>query len=1434
MCDLALAPTNETFDNGFSQCWAQETNDDFDWTVDAGGTPSGGTGPIDDFTGGGNYLYTEASSPRASGDVATVYSEIIDISGLTNPGLKFLNHMYGSAIGTLTVDLWDASTGTNLGTVFTHSGDRGNQWNEELIAFSSTTATIIQFSITATLDSNDAGQSWPGDIAIDEFGVRESPANNLALIAAAVSSDCDLTSSEPLELWVYNNGLLAQSSFDLSYYINGGTPVVESITSTVNPGDTLKYVFSTSADLSLDGIYNIDFNVNLTTDSDLSDNIFTATAENFITPPAPTTIGDTICNGDTAILYSDADYTFWYDAASGGNLVGEGNELEVDPSSITSYFAEAASIEGFQDNFESYNSGDYIAASNPNNWATWSGSSFGDAQVLSSQSSSGSNSLYLNNNNGSDLILPFGDAFSSGKFYYSMDMYIVSSGYFNFQENVVIGTAWNMSMTFNGGVINIDVDGTNVLTGAYSTNSTGGPAWFNLELECDYSTGTWEVFVDGNSQGVFVNSDPVAAVNFYASTGNEFYIDNVEWSSLKDDACRSITRTEAFINTSSPNCPTCVTPSNLTTNYISEDSAQIIWSSFGNETAWNTEYGPAGFTQGSGIISALTVANTSFSNLNPNTSYDFYVQSYCGNGDFSNWYGPYTFQTLTPPSCYYTIQMQDSYGDGWNGASIDVSANGSIIANWGFSNGIVALDSVETFNGDVIDFSFNSGSWDSEITFQITSPDGNISSWGPSPPVGVFLTDTSVAPCQPTTVNVTFQVDMNLVTSTFSVPEVNGTWNSWCGNCNPMTDTDGDGIWEATIPLLSGNYEYKYSADTWTIQEMNDPNASCTNGDPIYTNRTLTVGTSDITIPLVCWGSCSPCLYPPQAPQGITCSSSSPGIIFSDDIDNNSLWNGDIGSGNGYWRTNSGGTSSSSTGPLSSHSGNEYLYFETSTGGLDTATIVSSPINLSSGSLEAELTFWMHAFGSNIGTLRVGASSNPNGPFTDFYSWTGQYQANQSDPWIQVGVDLAAYIGQTMYLSFTYERANVGVSYQGDLAIDLIEVTTCQSCVDPSGLAINSITNNSAQITWSNDASINTWNTEFGPVGFNLGNGNVSAVSTNSIDFNNLNVNTSYDFYVQAYCGNGNFSSWVGPFTFQTLSDPGCYYKIAMQDSYGDGWNGASIDVSLNGNIVKNLTCSGFNSIDSVLTYSGSIVDFNFNSGSWDSEITFQITNSQGLQIGSFGPSPATGLFLSDTSLSICPSSYAVTLELNASTIYANGGVIGPNGMYAGGGFLGDAMAVPMIQSTVDTNIWTAVVNVPAGPGPFHYTFLNSPSNGGDWGTKEDLSGLICGDPSNYNDRLLPTITSDTTIQHCFGNCATDGTCIPPVLPANAVTLTLNTSNITNYGTSIGPNGMYVGGGFLGDALAVPMIQSQANPNLWTATVNVVPGSGPNYYTFLK
>ena len=153
----------------------------------------------------------------------------------------------------------------------------------------------------------------------------------------------------------------------------------------------------------------------------------------------------------------------------------------------------------------------------------------------------------------------------------------------------------------------------------------------------------------------------------------------------------------------------------------------------------------------------------------------------------------FTF-SIAKSQCHYVVDMQDSYGDGWNGASIAVNVNGTVLANWGLSSGAAGSDSLETLNGDVVDFIFTGGSWDSEITFQITDPAGNNIYNGGAPAAGSFLVDTSNATCVPATVNVTFQVDMNQVTAGFTTPEVNGTWNNWCGNCNPMTDADGDGI----------------------------------------------------------------------------------------------------------------------------------------------------------------------------------------------------------------------------------------------------------------------------------------------------------------------------------------------------------------------------------------------------------------------------------------------------------------------------------------------------------------------------------------------------------------------------------------------------------------------------------------------------------------
>ena len=107
--------------------------------------------------------------------------------------------------------------------------------------------------------------------------------------------------------------------------------------------------------------------------------------------------------------------------------------------------------------------------------------------------------------------------------------------------------------------------------------------------------------------------------------------------------------------------------------------------------------------------------------------------------------------------------------------------------------------------------------------------------------------------------NITFKVDMNEVTDNFTTPEVNGTFNAWCGGCAPMSDADGDNVWELTISLATDTFEYKFAYDSWAGQESLTAGSFCTSTIDNFTNRSIIV-TGDATLDPVCWGSCDPCV----------------------------------------------------------------------------------------------------------------------------------------------------------------------------------------------------------------------------------------------------------------------------------------------------------------------------------------------------------------------------------------------------------------------------------------------------------------------------------------------------------------------------------------------------------------------------------------------
>ena len=232
-------------------------------------------------------------------------------------------------------------------------------------------------------------------------------------------------------------------------------------------------IFTSTADLSNVGLYNIELECLLTNDQ-VSDNVFITSIENFTSPSAPTTTNDTICDGDTASLMATTTEGLikWYSDQNATNALT--NNM-VAPT-ITTTYAAVQSAEFFTDDFESYPSGSLIAQSSPN-WATYSGIAGGgqyDALVSNTQMASGNNSIYLNQINDDDIYLPFDQGYNSGNIEIIMDVFVGSSAHMNIQGNSTPGALEIFELRFNNNsMMEFDI-GTTTLLGTYP-----GPGnWF--------------------------------------------------------------------------------------------------------------------------------------------------------------------------------------------------------------------------------------------------------------------------------------------------------------------------------------------------------------------------------------------------------------------------------------------------------------------------------------------------------------------------------------------------------------------------------------------------------------------------------------------------------------------------------------------------------------------------------------------------------------------------------------------------------------------------------------------------------------------------------------------------------------------------------------------------------------------------------------------
>lgn len=175
-----------------------------------------------------------------------------------------------------------------------------------------------------------------------------------------------------------------------------------------------------------------------------------------------------------------------------------------------------------------------------------------------------------------------------------------------------------------------------------------------------------KVFIDFNQNGLFTDPGETVYASTVATAGGgtinalvnipatatigltRMRVVNVETTvATAVNPCGTYTygETEDYLVNVVP-APTCPQPTNL--NVITADltSAQLNWVPGGSETQWQIEYGPIGFTPGTGTLALVsTPPPYTINGLTSNSFYQAYVRGICTIGDSSYWAGTFSWNT---------------------------------------------------------------------------------------------------------------------------------------------------------------------------------------------------------------------------------------------------------------------------------------------------------------------------------------------------------------------------------------------------------------------------------------------------------------------------------------------------------------------------------------------------------------------------------------------------------------------------------------------------------------------------------------------------------------------------------------------------------------------------------------------------------------------
>ncbi|NVJ51384.1 MAG: right-handed parallel beta-helix repeat-containing protein [Gammaproteobacteria bacterium] len=147
--------------------WSNVTQDDNrDWSRDADGTPSSGTGPLTGAQGSRYYVYLETSGGAAyySGDRAILMGPVLPSSNVL---LSFDYHMFGGNMGTLAVDI--LSNGAWVNDIWQITGQQQSVQSE---GYRRAEIDLSMFNASQVRLRATAAGGFRGDMALDNIQIE--------------------------------------------------------------------------------------------------------------------------------------------------------------------------------------------------------------------------------------------------------------------------------------------------------------------------------------------------------------------------------------------------------------------------------------------------------------------------------------------------------------------------------------------------------------------------------------------------------------------------------------------------------------------------------------------------------------------------------------------------------------------------------------------------------------------------------------------------------------------------------------------------------------------------------------------------------------------------------------------------------------------------------------------------------------------------------------------------------------------------------------------------------------------------------------------------------------------------------------------------------------------------------------------------------------